>query len=110
MYLALGCCRGVAAMHQISASFIHRDIKSFNFLVDSQLMVKVADLELGSTSTEGADELTAANDNLRAPNNGVNNLFRSSMMMSSWQAPEVGCCKHLLSACHHMNLCVGDQG
>ena len=47
MFLALGCCRGLAALHNISPLLCHRDVKSFNFLVDSQLNAKIADLELG---------------------------------------------------------------
>lgn len=47
LYLALGCARGLAALHATNSSLCHRDIKSFNFLVDSQLNAKVADLELG---------------------------------------------------------------
>ncbi len=87
-----------------------RDIKSFNFLVDSQLVVKVADLELGSSSTNNSQSTFNNNNvhdveanpsfytNLNANGNGNNPLnapksdimaFRSSMMMSSWQAPEV---------------------
>jgi len=72
LYLALGCARGVAALHCYNG-VCHRDIKSFNFLgeclsvhvpintqflitntlfifayiVDSQLNAKIADLELG---------------------------------------------------------------
>ena len=34
-------------MHGIGADVIHRDVKSYNFLVDHQLNCKVADLELG---------------------------------------------------------------
>jgi serine/threonine protein kinase len=79
VYLALGCARGLAALHAHGnanlgrgSSFltsdasvrtgatgttnadslsdrllVHRDIKSFNFLVDYQLNAKLADLELG---------------------------------------------------------------
>ena len=47
IFLALGCCRGLAALHSISPLLCHRDVKSFNFLVDSQLNAKIADLELG---------------------------------------------------------------
>lgn len=47
MYLALGCARGLEALHSYSSTLCHRDVKSFNFLVDSQLNAKIADLELG---------------------------------------------------------------
>jgi serine/threonine protein kinase len=39
--------RGLAAVHRIGRDVIHRDVKSYNFLVDSQLNAKIADLELG---------------------------------------------------------------
>ena len=32
MFLALGCARGVQALHRYSPLLCHRDIKSFNFL------------------------------------------------------------------------------
>ena len=32
MYLALGCARGLAAVHAYDSSMCHRDVKSFNFL------------------------------------------------------------------------------
>jgi serine/threonine protein kinase len=47
MYLAVGCARGILALHSYSPDLTHRDIKSFNFLIDSQLRAKVADLDLG---------------------------------------------------------------
>jgi hypothetical protein len=47
LHLALGAARGVHAIHSFSPFLCHRDIKSFNFLVDSNLTVKIADLELG---------------------------------------------------------------
>lgn len=49
-FLALGCARGLAALHAHSETLIHRDVKSFNFLVDGQFNVKIADLELGTMS------------------------------------------------------------
>lgn len=47
VYLGLGCARGLAALHAVGEEVVHRDIKSFNFLVDAQLNAKLADLELG---------------------------------------------------------------
>jgi serine/threonine protein kinase len=32
MHLALGCARGVAALHALGHGVVHRDIKSLNFL------------------------------------------------------------------------------
>lgn len=49
-YLALGCARGLEAVHSFSRGMCHRDVKSFNFLVDYQLNAKIADLELGLPS------------------------------------------------------------
>lgn len=52
LFLALGCIGGVNAIHQFQSKtvrrMVHRDIKSFNFLIDRQLNVKLADLELGN--------------------------------------------------------------
>lgn len=40
LYLAVGCCRGLAALHAYSADLCHRDIKSFNFLGSHILSVR----------------------------------------------------------------------
>lgn len=32
MYLALGCAKGLQALHNYSPTLCHRDVKSFNFL------------------------------------------------------------------------------
>ena len=32
MFLAMGCCKGLQALHNFSSDLVHRDIKSFNFL------------------------------------------------------------------------------
>ena len=53
--LALGCARGLAAVHSVNISMCHRDVKSFNFLVDGHLNVKIADLELGTNMDEFID-------------------------------------------------------
>ena len=39
IYLSLGAARGLGAIHSFNSNLCHRDIKSFNFLVDSQLKV-----------------------------------------------------------------------
>jgi serine/threonine protein kinase len=69
LYLALGCARsalaiipissisrGVAALHSLGRDVVHRDIKSYNFLVDGQLNAKLADLELGMDSKIDEEE------------------------------------------------------
>jgi serine/threonine protein kinase len=48
--------RGVAALHSLGRDVVHRDIKSYNFLVDGQLNAKLADLELGMDSKIEEDE------------------------------------------------------
>lgn len=58
MYLALGCARGLEALHSYSPTLCHRDVKSFNFLVDSQLNAKIADLELGGDGDEDPNYLS----------------------------------------------------
>jgi serine/threonine protein kinase len=76
IHLALGCARGLSAVHSFSPTLCHRDVKSFNFLVDSQLTVKIADLELGDeaperttttgTATGAAGEEPSVSDGLKA--------------------------------------------
>ena len=51
LHLALGCARGLAAMHRLGQQVCHRDVKSLNFLVDCQLTAKLADLELGTDTS-----------------------------------------------------------
>lgn len=51
LYLALGCARGLTVVHSCDPSLCHRDVKSFNFLVDDKFHVKIADLELGGQQT-----------------------------------------------------------
>jgi hypothetical protein len=60
LFLALGCAQGVAAIHAHNPNLCHRDIKSFNFLVDDKLNVKIADLEFG------ADERLLSSDEDRS--------------------------------------------
>lgn len=50
--LSVCCYRGLTAVHKIGKDVIHRDVKSYNFLVDSQLNAKIADLELGIIGAE----------------------------------------------------------
>ncbi len=49
LFLAVGCAKGLAALHRMAQTICHRDVKSYNFLVDSQLNAKISDLELGIT-------------------------------------------------------------
>jgi serine/threonine protein kinase len=70
MFLALGCARGLHALHSFSPNLCHRDIKSSNFLVDAQLNAKICDLELGGTALHSID-------------------VRKEGMLCTWQAPEV---------------------
>lgn len=53
--------RGLAALHAYDPTLCHRDIKSFNFLVDRELNVKVADLELGITNAISKQQSSAEN-------------------------------------------------
>lgn len=70
--------RGVTALHALNHSVVHRDIKSFNFLVDHQLNAKLADLELGS-NTDDMFEIKNIDDN---------SLFDCDFL-ANWIAPEV---------------------
>ena len=78
MFLALGCARGVAALHK-HEGVCHRDIKSFNFLVDNQLNAKVADLELGVSKT-AVNNFYRKRNNLNDEGNG---WFRCCLATSS---------------------------
>ena len=82
LYLALGCCAGVNALHSLNDTTVHRDIKSMNFLVDGQLNVKLADLELGQDETSRSASGTSQED--------VDYLL-------NWMPPEVST-KHIRTA------------
>lgn len=114
MFLALGCARGLAALHGSSLTLCHRDIKSFNFLVDSQLVVKIADLELGNDNEVEDDHSYLLDDNSHSDSLSIRSNSRSNAsvasisaispsrltprkkslnrfddMLASWQSPEV---------------------
>ena len=65
------------ALHSLNKNVVHRDIKSFNFLVDDQLNAKLADLELGF---DNIDDDISRQDN--------ENLFGNDFLFN-WLAPEV---------------------
>lgn len=97
MFLALGCAMGVQALHSHSPDLCHRDIKSFNFLIDSQLNAKIADLDLGRWQPQER-RLTNAGQkrtffpfrgSRRPPSDEQQQPFGGSDMNVSWQAPEV---------------------
>ena len=72
-FLALGCCRGLYALHSFNDNIVHRDIKSMNFLVDRNLNAKLCDLELGQTE--------ATSKKVRSENETENFLL-------NWMPPE----------------------
>lgn len=67
----------MAALHSLNKHVVHRDIKSFNFLVDDQLNAKLADLELGF---DDVDDEKSKQDN--------ESLFQDDFLFN-WLAPEV---------------------
>jgi len=108
MFLALGCGKGLEALHNYSQSLCHRDVKSFNFLVDGQLNAKIADLELGGVEPDPLDSpapggrtssITSGTSNM-SNEGGNRSSFRSSStkrrrgkakdnFLSTWLPPEV---------------------
>lgn len=106
-FLAVGCARGLNALHSMSSTLCHRDIKSFNFLVDRFLVVKLADLELGDnddkTKSKEKDTRLSTISNLSiADSENANNIQdRGSSqsnrddikfdkdVLANWIAPEV---------------------
>ena len=80
LYLALGCARGLAALHSYSPDLCHRDIKSFNFLVDHQFNAKVADLELGVASDFNRRSTSGETQNNKS--SSATSLFSRIMPMS----------------------------
>jgi serine/threonine protein kinase len=116
IYLALGCVRGIVALHGVSPDLCHRDVKSMNFLVDHQMNVKIADLELGGkkgrtpkiassffhrikifftggTSSDSGGVNDTGNTDGDAENPG--DEFDPDGFLPNWAAPEV------LSGCPH---------
>ena len=65
-------------MHDYSSTLCHRDVKSFNFLVDSQLNTKIADLELGGNDIEDPNYLSTAENNYTFGKSTNRNSFRKS--------------------------------
>lgn len=85
LYLALGCSKGLAAVHSYSSTICHRDIKSFNFLVDHNFIVKLADLELGSDTLQKITNSTKKLDRASLVDEKVN----VEELLPNWLAPEV---------------------
>eukprot|EP01038_Epipyxis_sp_PR26KG_P009397 gene9397-12656_t len=86
MFLAKGCALGVQALHNYSANLCHRDIKSFNFLIDAELNVKIADLELGGGNNDSIDNVLIQT---HTSNNAASRFKFATGMQCTWQAPEV---------------------
>lgn len=95
LYLALGCARGLSALHHYSTGLCHRDVKSFNFLVDAQLNAKISDLELGITDDNSKamkrrKALVTSKGRKRSVETSSNSSLTSSRQHSSSQsAPDL---------------------
>ncbi|KAJ1412260.1 hypothetical protein B484DRAFT_455402, partial [Ochromonadaceae sp. CCMP2298] len=96
--MAVGCARGLAALHAFSPDLCHRDIKSFNFLIDQQLNAKISDLELGMAELlqNGRSRENSKNSNASGVGGPrVSEPFddRPSIagneILANWAAPEV---------------------
>ena len=77
LWLALGCAAGVGALHEYNSNLCHRDIKSFNFLVDAYLCVKLADMELGQS--EELDAKGTLHSNRDGTSTGISGVSRTSL-------------------------------
>ncbi len=97
-------CRGLAAVHAYDKDICHRDVKSFNFLVDSQFTVKIADLELGVLkSKDRIDPALAGRGNNNSELSGLSSSHNSELvaamndpqlivveeLLANWMAPDV---------------------
>ena len=107
IFLAMGCAKGLQALHRYSPDLCHRDIKSMNFLsklqlvvyimvlmncgtVDSQLNAKICDLELGGIRDRNhrlSSDVTPTDLSAKAQGHKINNY--ATNMNITWQAPEV---------------------
>jgi serine/threonine protein kinase len=83
LYFALGCARGLAAVHSIDRHICHRDVKSFNFLVNSHFVVKIADLELGVLRSREPLKVIPPAHSLAAPAYAALPVSPSSHLSSS---------------------------
>jgi hypothetical protein len=98
LFLAWGCSKGLAALHAWSADLCHRDIKSFNFLVDAQLNAKLADLELGTTTKDdkykdrqrkGLFRVDSFNNDTDLESGIDNIILDKEEILANWMGPEV---------------------
>ena len=81
-------CRGLAAVHAIGADVIHRDVKSYNFLVDAQLNAKVTDLELGIIGAGMMNNYASTSD-ASGTHSGLHNVRAADEFLANWLPPEL---------------------
>jgi tRNA A-37 threonylcarbamoyl transferase component Bud32 len=87
MHLALGCARGMAALHR--HGIVHKDVKASNFLLDEWLVPKVADLELSTIGFEdAATRAASAAEEGRTPTR-IATGGGDEIHTLNWFAPEV---------------------
>jgi serine/threonine protein kinase len=56
LHVAIGCCESIEILHQQQPPICHGDVKGQNFLLHSDFMIKIADLELASRCFQGNNE------------------------------------------------------
>ena len=78
LHLAIGCAESVEVLHQQNPAVVHGDIKSQNFLMSSELMVKIADLELASRCLQSSSSSSS-----NSMSNSMSNSNSNSNSMSS---------------------------
>jgi serine/threonine-protein kinase TNNI3K len=92
--LAIGCAKGLNALHSFCPDLCHRDVKSFNFLVDHRFNAKIADLELGTTEkvvSKDRDDKSKFKEGLSLDQPIMEKEcdYRHEEVLANWLSPEV---------------------
>ena len=83
LHLAICCAESVEVLHQQNPAVVHGDIKSQNFLMSSELMVKIADLELASRCLQSS---SSSSSNSMSNSMSNNNSLPSPLLLPQLQS------------------------